>query len=97
MLPVVHDAALPIHEAKAYRQKLIQEFDAQLILGGADIDPFLYGEKTSFAKSVIRHRDLSELKFVRDFIDAKKGMNFGLCRGHQMCAVANHKKLLSLN
>lgn len=93
MLPVVHDAALPINEAKLYRQKLIREFDAQLVLGGADIDPYLYGEKTSFAKSVIRHRDLSELKFVRDFIDSKRGMNFGICRGHQMCAVANHKKL----
>lgn len=94
ILPVVHDAILPIHEAKAYRQKIIEAFDAQLVMGGRDIDPYLYGEKTTYAKSIVRRRDVSELKFVRQYIEAKKGMNFGICRGHQMCAVANHKKLI---
>lgn len=93
MLPVVHDLTLPIHEAREYRKKIIEQFDAQLVLGGADIDPYLYGEKNIYARYTIRHRDLSELKFVRAFIAEKKGMNFGICRGHQMCAVANHKKL----
>lgn len=93
VLPVVHDASLTIAEAKKYRSNIISNFDAQLIMGGADIDPYLYGEKRTYAKYTIRHRDLSELKFVRQFIEAKKGMNFGICRGHQMCAVANHKKL----
>lgn len=93
ILPVVHDLALNAREAKEFREKIINLFDAQLIMGGADIDPYLYGEKTTFAKSVVRRRDVSELKFVRQFIQAKKGMNFGICRGHQMCAVANHKKL----
>lgn len=93
VLPVVHDLTLNIQEAKEFRAKLIELFDAQLVLGGADIDPYLYGEKTTYAKSVIRKRDVSELKFVRQFIKAKKGMNFGICRGHQMCAVANHKQL----
>ena len=77
-----------------FREKLTNLFDAQLIMGGNDIDPYLYGEKTTYAKSVIRRRDVSELKFVRQFIESKKGMNFGICRGHQMCAVANHKKLI---
>lgn len=93
VLPVVHDLTLPIHEAKEFRKKIIAQFDAQLVLGGADIDPYLYGEKSVYARYTIRHRDLSELKFVRAFIAEKKGMNFGICRGHQMCAVANHKKL----
>lgn len=94
ILPVVHDLNLNMREARDFREKLINLFDAQLILGGADIDPYLYGEKTTYAKSIIRRRDVSELKFVRQFIESKKGMNFGICRGHQMCAVAHHKKLV---
>ena len=94
VLPVVHDLTLHAKESKDFREKLTNLFDAQLIMGGNDIDPYLYGEKTTYAKSVIRRRDVSELKFVRQFIESKKGMNFGICRGHQMCAVANHKKLI---
>lgn len=94
ILPVVHDITLNAKESKEFREKLIKLFDAQLVLGGNDIDPYLYGEKTTYAKSYIRRRDVSELKFVRQFIESKKGMNFGICRGHQMCAVANHKKLV---
>ncbi len=94
VLPVVHDLTLNAKESKEFRDKLVNLFDAQLIMGGNDIDPYLYGEKTTYAKSVIRRRDVSELKFVRQFIESKKGMNFGICRGHQMCAVANHKKLI---
>lgn len=93
-LPVVHDITLNAKEGKIFRKKLIQAFDAQLIMGGADIDPFLYGEQVSYARGLIRKRDVSELKFVRQFIEAEKGMNYGICRGHQMCAVANHKKLI---
>ena len=94
ILPVVHDITLNAKESKEFREKLIKLFDAQLVLGGNDIDPYLYGEKTTYAKTTIRRRDVSELKFVRQFIESKKGMNFGICRGHQMCAVANHKKLV---
>ncbi len=94
ILPVVHDITLNAKESKEFREKLIALFDAQLVLGGNDIDPYLYGEKTTYAKSYIRRRAVSELKFVRQFIESKKGMNFGICRGHQMCAVANHKKLV---
>lgn len=93
VLPVVHDLTLDAKESKEFREKLISLFDAQLILGGDDIDPYLYGEKKSYARNIVRKRDVSELKFVRQFIEAKQGMNFGICRGHQMCAVANHKKL----
>lgn len=94
MLPVMHDITLNAIESKIYRDNIIDLFDAQLIMGGADIDPFLYGEKVTFAKSINRARDVSELKFVKQFINKKKGMNFGICRGHQMCAVAHHKKLI---
>lgn len=94
ILPVMHDVNLNAQESKKYREKIIEMFDAQLIMGGADIDPYLYGEKVTYARKLNRARDVSELKFVRQFIKAKKGMNFGICRGHQMCAVAYHKKLI---
>jgi putative glutamine amidotransferase len=93
-LPVLHDLTLNAKDSKEFRAKLIEAFDAQLILGGADIDPYLYGDKKTYARGIVRSRDVSELKFVRQFVESKKGMNFGICRGHQMCAVANHKRLV---
>lgn len=92
-LPPMHDLILNAKEGREYREKLYDIFDAQLVLGGDDIDPLLYGEEKTFAKDPIRMRDVSELKFVKGYIKKKKGISFGLCRGHQMCAIANGKKL----
>lgn len=94
LLPPLHDINLNARTGKQFRNILIQNFDAQLVLGGADIDPYLYGEQKTHAKSFNRKRDVSELKFVRQYIETERGMSFGFCRGHQMCAVANHQKLV---
>lgn len=70
------------HEAS-----LAEEFDALLLLGGNDIMPFFYGEKNRFGRNFHRKRDLVELTLVRRALaDGKPIM--GICRGHQMIAVA---------
>lgn len=94
VLPVMHDLTLNAPEGKRYRQKIINSFDAMFILGGADIDPYLYGDTATHALAVNRKRDVSELKFTRQFIEAEQGMSFGVCRGHQMCAVSHRKQLV---
>jgi putative glutamine amidotransferase len=93
-LPPVHDIALTPEERVAYHQRLVNSFDAILIMGGDDITPGLYGEPTTFARGTNLFRDQSELRFVRHFIEAQEGMSFGICRGHQMCGVAHGKKLV---
>ena len=93
ILPPMHDITLNAKESLEYRNKLIDLFDAQLILGGDDIDPFFYKEKISLAKGLNRKRDASELKFVKAFLNEQKGVTYGICRGHQMCSVALGKKL----
>lgn len=94
VLPVMHDVTLNAQEAKLYRQQIINTVDAMIILGGTDIDPYLYGEQVTHAIDVIRRRDVSELKFTRQFIEAEQGMSFGICRGHQMCAVSHGNRLV---
>jgi putative glutamine amidotransferase len=64
-------------------------FDGLMLLGGADIHPFFYGE----AK---RHSQVSESSWKRDRVEwmlARRALNedkpvFGICRGHQMLTVA---------
>lgn len=94
LLPALHDINLNAPDGKLYRQKIIDSFDAMLILGGTDIDPYLYGDKVTHALHVNRRRDVSELKFTKQFIEAEKGMSFGICRGHQMCAVSHGNQLV---
>lgn len=94
ILPPMHDISLNAKEGLEYRNMLIDIFDAQVVLGGDDIDPYLYNESITFAESVNRLRDVSELKFVKAFIKKKKGITFGICRGHQMCSIALGKKLI---
>lgn len=93
-LPVMHDLNLNAPQAKVYRQHIIKNFDAMLVLGGDDIDPFLYGDEVSYAIAVNRRRDVSELKFTKQFIEAQEGLSFGICRGHQMCAVSHGNRLV---
>lgn len=87
-LPPVHDIALTSAQRESFHQSLGQHFDALLIMGGDDITPQLYGETTTFARGTNLLRDQSELRFVRHFMAQEQGMTFGICRGHQMCAVA---------
>src|SRR5690606_5759247 len=88
------DLNLNSPEGKAYRENIIKNFDAMLVLGGDDIDPYLYGDQVTYAMEVNRRRDVSELKFTKQFIEAEEGMSFGICRGHQMCAVSHGNRLV---
>lgn len=58
-----------------------------LIPGGADIDPALYGETCVYAQPFAPERDALEYELVGRALDDRKPL-FGICRGHQMIAVA---------
>lgn len=93
VLPPAHDLNLSKIEREAFRDKLISLSDALFVLGGDDIDPFFYNEENTYSRGVNRRRDLSEIRFVRDYDKQKKKALFGVCRGHQLCAVIKGEKL----
>jgi putative glutamine amidotransferase len=63
-------------------------YDAVMLLGGADINPFLYGQPTTYAANINRERDIIEWIMVKQAIQ-RRLPHMGICRGHQMTAVAH--------
>ena len=63
-------------------------FDGLILLGGSDINPFFYGEMNLYAENTDRNRDIVEWILVRRAITADVPI-LGICRGHQMLAVAS--------
>ena len=67
---------------------LLDRIDGLMLIGGADLDPAIYGQKASEAtETSYRDRDEFELALTRGALD--RGMPyFGICRGMQLLNVA---------
>lgn len=80
---------LPFVESEAAAAEVLDRVDGLLLSGGDDLDPLLYGEMPHPRNgSVSPERDITELAYVR--IALQRNMaTFGICRGHQVLAVAS--------
>lgn len=63
----------------------VDEADAVIFTGGADVSPFLYGEKKRAETSLDFKRDLAEVKFFKSLPSKKP--KIGICRGGQFLNV----------
>lgn len=88
LLPISVDASLTKNQAQEFRDLVARSFDSLFGMGGEDVDPKLYGEEITHAKEIVPTRDLSEVKMIKTYIQKKKGVYFGICRGSQICFVA---------
>lgn len=93
VLPIAASGGLTHEEETEFHQLLIKNMDGVLALGGADIHPTLYEEDALESKDVNLSRDRFEISFLQYWIKSKKGFLFGVCRGHQLIAVALGFKL----
>lgn len=87
------DLGLSNQDAHDFRNEVANNFSLLVSLGGDDISPELYGEEKTYARNLNFTRDRSELKLVQFFKEKGRGLFFGICRGHQMGAVADGHKL----
>jgi putative glutamine amidotransferase len=69
-------------------QRLLDKIDGLMVIGGADLDPAVYGQKpTAAIESTYRDRDEFELALTAGALE--RGMPFlGICRGMQLLNVA---------
>lgn len=83
------DIGLSKKEASEFRTLVANRFDILLGMGGDDVDPRLYGEPKTHSVNVNRQRDVSELRLIKAYKESGRGVYFGICRGHQIGAVAD--------
>lgn len=62
-------------------------------LGGDDISPRAYGQKNRHSIHTNYERDKQELELVKSFKVHGKGFFVGICRGHQLGAIADGHQL----
>lgn len=79
---------LPFIETEAEAAEILDRIDGLLLSGGADVDPQLYGEDPHPKLGAISpERDCTELTLARKALERNFPI-FGICRGHQVLAVA---------
>ncbi|MGZ3695839.1 MAG: gamma-glutamyl-gamma-aminobutyrate hydrolase family protein [Bdellovibrionota bacterium] len=89
VLPVAADLGLANEEADEFRAIVARQFDLMVSIGGDDVHPSLYRRPITYAKEPLSiTRDLSELKMMQTFIEAKRGFFLGICRGSQLLGIA---------
>jgi putative glutamine amidotransferase len=81
-----HALLLPV-DARA-PEGLLDRVDGLMVIGGADLDPELYGqERSEHTETSYRERDEFELALTREAL--RRGLPFlGICRGMQLLNVA---------
>ncbi|MBC7421233.1 MAG: gamma-glutamyl-gamma-aminobutyrate hydrolase family protein [Bdellovibrio sp.] len=94
VLPVAASIYLNAAEQKEFVKKISDYFSGVVALGGADVDPHLYGENISESREVNASRDRYEISFLKSWMGLKKGFTYGICRGHQIVSVALGFKLI---
>lgn len=83
-LPVM----LPVAAGEEEASQVLERLDGLLLSGGEDLDPLLYGELPLPATGRIDpDRDAAELAYARVAVDRDMPV-LGICRGHQVLAVA---------
>ena len=85
---VLKDLGACLVVVREYSQALRESFQALLLLGGADITPFFYGQASYNGQLYDKTRDVTEWTLVRRAMDARLPI-MGICRGHQMLAIAH--------
>lgn len=86
--PILEETlGVKVHTVHRKKQVDYTHFDGALLLGGPDINPGFYGERKTSCYGGHPVRDATEWYIARQCLSRRLPI-FGICRGHQMLAVA---------
>lgn len=91
ILPVASDIHLSQDHAASWRTLVSKSFHGVLAIGGTDFDPKFYDEENKYARDPNPIRDAAELRMLAQNYREGRTAIFGICRGHQACAIARNK------
>ncbi|MGZ5279140.1 MAG: gamma-glutamyl-gamma-aminobutyrate hydrolase family protein, partial [Pseudobdellovibrionaceae bacterium] len=80
-------------ERKSFYQEVASKVGLLVVMGGHDVDPGLYGQKTNGAVNTNHLRDQLEIEVIQNYDRLSKGKILGVCRGLQITSVALGYKL----
>lgn len=83
------DIGLTNEQAIVFRNKVAVAFNLLVALGGEDVSEELSGRPRKENSKTIFRRDISELELIKVFKKFGQGLFFGICRGHQIGAIAD--------
>lgn len=88
LLPPIADAHLRPADARELVDAIARLFPLLVSVGGDDVHPATYGERSRYAQDTLLKRDEFELKVVSRYLEEGHGFFMGICRGAQLGAVA---------
>jgi putative glutamine amidotransferase len=90
VLPLGAELATDPGTEVSFRREVATGFDALLAPGGDDLHPATYGRAAEVPNlsGLNLKRDRLEIGMIGEFIRAEHGVFYGICRGHQACAVS---------
>ena len=89
----MYGACVSLMASAGYKAaKSVEEADIVVFVGGADVDPSLYGEEVLSGTSFNTERDATEEAVYKKCVELGTPM-FGICRGAQFLHVMNGGKL----
>jgi len=92
ILPVAADLHLTEGDRADYRRQIGHNFRLRVGMGGDDVHPRLYNENITHSMRVSYTRDASEVALIRSY-QTQPGLYFGICRGHQIGAIARGDRM----
>lgn len=77
-----------------FHKEVAAHFSILFPLGGADVDPHIYGEAPNGARGYNGALDILEKELIQKYIQAEKGFIYATCRGAQMTAASMGYKIV---
>jgi putative glutamine amidotransferase len=75
-------------EEESFHQEIASRVRLLVPMGGADVEPSLYGQRTNGAVNTKPLRDQLEINIIQNYYRRSMGKIFAVCRGMQITSVA---------